>query len=98
MLCYLQDLKEFMDNAKHGVILFSMGSNLQSTDLDETTRSAILRAFAKLKQQVIWKWEDENLPGKPDNVKIMKWCPQNDIMGKWHCIFLHWNIWNHSIL
>lgn len=71
-----------MDNAKDGVILFSMGSNLKSTELSEETRNVILRTFAKLKQKVVWKWEDENLPGKPANVKIMKWAPQSDMLGR----------------
>ena len=44
-------------------------------------RDAILRSFSKLKQKVLWKWEDEVLPGKPDNVKIGKWLPQNDILA-----------------
>lgn len=70
-----------MDNAKDGVILFSMGSNLKSADLPTQKRDAILKTFAKLKQKVIWKWEADSLPGQPPNVKLMKWLPQNDIMG-----------------
>lgn len=30
---------------------------------------------------MIWKWEDENLLGKPDNVLISKWLPQDDILA-----------------
>ncbi|RZC32879.1 UDP-glucuronosyltransferase 2C1-like, partial [Asbolus verrucosus] len=74
------DLQKFLDNAKEGVILFSMGSNLKSRDLTPQVRAAILRAFAKMKQKVLWKFEAD-LPEAPKNVKIMKWLPQQDILA-----------------
>ncbi len=40
-----------------------------------------LSVFGKLKQRVLWKWETENMPDKPDNVKLVKWAPQQDILG-----------------
>ncbi|XP_050298920.1 UDP-glycosyltransferase UGT5-like isoform X2 [Anthonomus grandis grandis] len=75
-----EDLQEFMDNAKDGVVYFSMGSNLKSKDLPEATKNGILKVLGKLKQRVIWKFE-ENLPNKPANVLIKKWCPQADILA-----------------
>lgn len=77
-----QDLKSFLDNAKEGVIYFSMGSNLKSKNLPKEKRDEILRAFSKLKQKVLWKWEDDSLPGQPSNVKLARWLPQQDILGK----------------
>lgn len=70
-----------MDSAQDGVILFSMGSNLKSANLPAEKRDAILKALAKLKQKVLWKWEEDVLPGQPANVKLSKWLPQNDLMG-----------------
>ncbi|KAG8228489.1 UDP-glycosyltransferase [Ladona fulva] len=67
-----QDIKKFMDEAKEGVIYFSLGSNLKSAEMPEATRDALLAAFAELKQKVLWKWEADNLPGQPANVKISK--------------------------
>ncbi|XP_050298922.1 UDP-glycosyltransferase UGT5-like [Anthonomus grandis grandis] len=75
-----KDLQKFMDNATDGVIYFSMGSNLKSKDLPEATKNGILKIFGKLKQRVIWKFE-EDLPNKPANVLIQKWCPQADILA-----------------
>lgn len=40
-----------------------------------------LNVFKKLKQRILWKWEDDNMPGKPDNVMTAKWLPQTDILG-----------------
>jgi len=76
-----KDLKEYLDSAKDGAIFFSMGSNLKSIDMPVEKRDAILKTFGKLKQKVLWKWEDENLPGKPSNVKVGKWLPQPDILA-----------------
>jgi glucuronosyltransferase len=72
----------FIEEAAEGVIYFSMGSGLYSSDMPESKRQAFVEAFSKLKQKVIWKWETETLPGKPQNVKIGKWFPQSDILGQ----------------
>lgn len=77
-----KDLKDYLDNAKEGVVYFSMGSNLKSADLPVHTRDAILKSFSKIKQKVLWKFEADNLPGQTPSVKIQKWMPQSDILGK----------------
>ena len=76
-----QELQKYLDEAKHGVIYFSMGSGLQSTNLPVEKRDALVRVFSKLKQNVLWKWESDVLPGQPKNVKVWKWLPQQDILG-----------------
>ncbi|XP_045474738.1 UDP-glycosyltransferase UGT5-like isoform X1 [Harmonia axyridis] len=76
-----QDLQTILDNAKHGVVYFSLGSNVKSKDMPKETRDFILRKFSKLKETIIWKFEDPDLPGKPDNVIIRSWLPQNDIFA-----------------
>jgi hypothetical protein len=50
--------------------------------MPESKRNAFLKVFSKLKQQVLWKWETDTLPGQPRNVKLGKWLPQSDILGK----------------
>lgn len=77
-----KDLQDYLDGAKEGAIYFSMGSNVKSRDLPQEKRDAILKVFSKLKQKILWKWENETLPGKPPNVKLSKWFPQQDILGK----------------
>lgn len=73
-------IQEYLDGAEHGVIYFSLGSVLQAKTLPAEKRDAFLQAFAELPQKVLWKWEEESLPGKPKNVRIEKWCPQVDIL------------------
>ncbi|KAJ8954683.1 hypothetical protein NQ318_011375 [Aromia moschata] len=70
-----KDLQDYLDNASEGVIYFSLGSNLKKK------RDMLLRVFSKLKEKVLWKWEDDILPGQPPNVKLGKWFPQQDILA-----------------
>ncbi|XP_015838775.2 UDP-glycosyltransferase UGT5 [Tribolium castaneum] len=75
-----QDIQNYLNNASEGVVLFSMGSNLKSKDLTLNVRKAILNSFSKIRQKVLWKFEAD-LPEAPENVRIMNWLPQQDIIG-----------------
>lgn len=75
-----QDLKEFLDSSTEGVIYISWGSVVQTSSLHEEKRIAILKALSKFTQRVLWKWENELMPDKPDNVFIRKWFPQRDVL------------------
>ncbi|KAH8244031.1 hypothetical protein KR032_012466 [Drosophila birchii] len=75
-----EDIRQFIEDSPDGVIYFSMGSNMKSTDLPRETRDVLVETFANLKQRVLWKFEDQ-LPEKPDNVLIKKWFPQSDILA-----------------
>ncbi|XP_034669970.1 UDP-glucuronosyltransferase 2B20 [Drosophila subobscura] len=77
-----EDIKEFMDNAKNGAILFSLGSNLKGEYFQPEVVSTIYKTLSSLKQHVIWKWEDpKNTPGKSANILYKKWLPQDDILA-----------------
>lgn len=80
-----EDLKTIMDSAEHGVIYFSLGSVVKSSKMPQETVSLLLSELAKLNQTVLWKWEDDQLPNLPKNVKVKKWFPQNDILGHPNC-------------
>ncbi|KAL7730660.1 hypothetical protein ACLKA6_003437 [Drosophila palustris] len=75
------NIAKFVEDAEHGVIYFSMGSNIKSSELPATTRKAILEAFGSLKQRVLWKFEQDQLEDQPENVLISKWFPQPDILA-----------------
>ncbi|KAI8437496.1 hypothetical protein MSG28_011810 [Choristoneura fumiferana] len=44
-------------SAKYGVIYFSMGSNLKSSDMSEEMKRRILYIFSTFKQRIFWKFE-----------------------------------------
>jgi glucuronosyltransferase len=77
----LQDIQDWLDNATEGFILFSLGSNVKSSKLPQERITAILGVLSKLKVKVLWKFEKEDLPGRPENVKISKWLSQQDVLG-----------------
>lgn len=77
-----KDLKDYLDKAEHGVVYFSMGSVLKSKNMPREKIDVLIGAFKQLKQKVLWKWEEDNLSGIPDNVRTMKWVPQADVLGK----------------
>ncbi|XP_072933214.1 UDP-glucosyltransferase 2-like [Epargyreus clarus] len=79
------DLKNLLDNAKNGLIYFSLGSNLKSKYLPDDLKKSLLKMFGELKQTVLWKFE-EDLPNRPSNVHIIQWAPQPSILAHKNCI------------
>nr|QVG59862.1 UDP-glucuronosyltransferase [Nilaparvata lugens] len=78
-----EDFKKWMDEAEEGVIIFSLGSNMQGTSVSEEKRAIFVQAFSMYPQvRVIWKWEsDQKIPGLTNNVLTTKWLPQQDILA-----------------
>lgn len=76
------DLQRFMDESSEGVIYFSLGTILKSSNLPDSRRQMFIDTFSKLKQRILWKWDNDTMIGKPSNVEIRKWMPQSEIIGK----------------
>ncbi|KAH9636335.1 hypothetical protein HF086_012600 [Spodoptera exigua] len=75
------DIQDLINKSEHGVIYFSMGSFLKSFSMPKKLINEILQMFGKLKQTVIWKFEDSNWHGIPNNVHIIQWAPQQSILA-----------------
>jgi glucuronosyltransferase len=75
------DLKTFLDSSKNGVICMSFGSNVKSSRLSPEIQQIFLKVFGSLSYDVLWKFEFDDLPNKPDNVMISKWTPQSDLLA-----------------
>ncbi|XP_061726212.1 UDP-glucosyltransferase 2-like [Cydia pomonella] len=80
-----EDLQKIMDNAKNGVIYFSMGSMIQSKRMSESLKQGLLAMLGSLRQTVIWKLEEtpENVP---KNVHIVSFAPQQSILAHQNCV------------
>lgn len=74
-------MQQFLDDSNQGVIYFSLGSQIKSSTLNKTLLNTIVEALGKTSQQVLWKC-DEDVPDLPPNIKIVKWAPQKEILGK----------------
>ncbi|XP_072933660.1 UDP-glucosyltransferase 2-like [Epargyreus clarus] len=79
------DVQKIMDNAKNGVIYFSMGSIAKSKDFPEKMKMNLLEMFSGLKQTVIWKFESD-FPNLPPNVHVVKWANQQAILAHPNCV------------
>lgn len=73
-------LQKYLDDAKEGVIYFSLGSNVKSELLPKEQFDKFMSAFAQLPYKVLWKFENEDMLDKAKNVEIQKWLPQQDLL------------------
>lgn len=59
----------------------SWGGNVKSSSVPEHIHQEIVRGFAKLPLQVIWKWENVSMQEVVSkNVHVTPWLPQRDIL------------------
>lgn len=74
-------LAEFIEGARHGVILMVLGTELHSKDLSTATLATIVETFAALPQRIIWKFEGIVRPNVSRNVYLDEWVPQQAILA-----------------
>ncbi|KAF5899766.1 UDP-glucuronosyltransferase 2B31-like, partial [Clarias magur] len=76
----LTELEEFMQSSgEHGVVVMSLG--VMVTALPKPITEAIAAAFAKLPQKVLWRHVGEPPSSLGNNTLLLKWFPQNDLLG-----------------
>ncbi|XP_059200686.1 UDP-glucuronosyltransferase 1A1-like [Centropristis striata] len=73
-----EDLESWL-SGEHGFVVFTLGSMV--SDLPEETTSVFLEAFRQIPQKVIWRYTGQVSEDVPENVKLMKWVPQNDLLA-----------------
>lgn len=77
-----KDVLRYMEAAEDGVIYFSLGSNIKTSELPKEILEAFVKVFTSLpKILFIMKWEEPMLPDQPLNVIIGPWFPQQDILA-----------------
>jgi len=74
----------FLNKAKSGAIIISLGTNVKWKYFGLNKIKIVMLALSKLKQQVLWKADIEMPFQVPDNVMILKWMPQREVL----CTFL----------
>ncbi|XP_068605440.1 UDP-glucuronosyltransferase 1A1-like [Brachionichthys hirsutus] len=63
----------------HGFVVFTLGSLV--SQMPEEKTSVFLEAFRQIPQKVIWRYAGQVPNHVPDNVKMMDWVPQNDLLA-----------------
>ncbi|XP_006824685.2 UDP-glucuronosyltransferase 2B20-like, partial [Saccoglossus kowalevskii] len=75
-----QEWTEFVESAVEGIVVFTLGSQANiGEDLEKATK--FVKAFARLPQKVIMKYEGNPPNGLGENTKLSSWIPQNDLLG-----------------
>uniref|UniRef100_H3D2S9 UDP-glucuronosyltransferase n=2 Tax=Tetraodon nigroviridis TaxID=99883 RepID=H3D2S9_TETNG len=74
------ELEDFvLSSGEHGFVLMSLGTLVQCLPLEIT--SEITAAFAQIPQKVIWRHVGEQPKNLGNNTLLVKWLPQNDLLG-----------------
>lgn len=73
------EVLDFVEEAEHGIVIFSLGSLIPAMPKQKAV--IFFEAFGRIPQRVLWRYTGE-IPDKvPDNVRLMKWLPQNSLLG-----------------
>ncbi|XP_058642930.1 UDP-glucuronosyltransferase-like isoform X1 [Onychostoma macrolepis] len=75
-----KELEEFVNGSgEHGFVVFTLGSMV--SQLPEAKAREFFEAFRQIPQRVLWRYTGPVPENAPKNVKLMKWLPQNDLLG-----------------
>ncbi|XP_075974220.1 UDP-glucosyltransferase 2-like isoform X1 [Anticarsia gemmatalis] len=74
-------IERFLNESEHGVVLFSWGSLIKTATIPKYKEDIIINALSKIKQRVIWKYEDSDEEGTlSGNILKVKWIPQYELL------------------
>ncbi|XP_077391705.1 UDP-glucuronosyltransferase 1A1-like isoform X2 [Festucalex cinctus] len=66
-------------SGEHGFVVFTLGTSLTKMPIEFT--QVFLEAFRQIPQKVIWRYSGHVPDNTPENVKMMSWVPQNDLLA-----------------
>ncbi|CAG9762824.1 unnamed protein product [Ceutorhynchus assimilis] len=75
-----EDVERWTNESTSGLIYFSLGSLIKGHTFPEGQLGAFMKVFSKLPQRVLWKWEEQTMKDKPDNIMLTEWAPQYDVL------------------
>jgi len=73
-------MRTFLDGAKNGAIVISLGTNVKWKSIGLDKIKTVMLALSKLKQRVLWKLDIEVPFEIPNNLMIVKWMPQKEVL------------------
>uniref|UniRef100_H3C1S8 UDP-glucuronosyltransferase n=1 Tax=Tetraodon nigroviridis TaxID=99883 RepID=H3C1S8_TETNG len=75
-----EDLEAFVQSSgEAGVVVVTFGSMV--TNLTSERAEVFAAAFGRLPQKVVWRYRGEPPKALSANTKLLKWIPQNDLLG-----------------
>ena len=80
----MQTFSTFLDDAPHGVIIFSMGFSMK-INMPIRLFSSFMKAFSEIPQRVVFQAfihaDDKRLVGVPPNVLLVEKIPQQSLLA-----------------
>nr|XP_057923180.1 UDP-glucuronosyltransferase 1A1-like [Doryrhamphus excisus] len=73
-----EDLEPWV-SGEHGFVVFTLGTAVP--EMPEEITNVFLEAFRQIPQKVIWRYTGSVSGNIPENVKMMNWVPQNDLLA-----------------
>ncbi|KAJ8004383.1 hypothetical protein DPEC_G00135130 [Dallia pectoralis] len=74
------DLQEFVDESgEDGFVVFTLGSVV--SQMPEDRGKLFFDAFSRIPQRVVWRYTGVVPDNAPANIRVMKWIPQNELLG-----------------
>lgn len=74
------ELDQFLFGSTHGVIYCSFGTNVKASLVDLELVEMMIQTFSELKYDILWKF-DGMINNSYDNIKVVNWAPQQDVLG-----------------
>lgn len=74
-------VQKFLDEAEHGVIVWTFGSNLPITKVDPAKLKVMFNVLGKRKERVILRWDLDDHSVLPANFLGRKWLAQDSILA-----------------
>ncbi|XP_069790299.1 UDP-glucuronosyltransferase 1A1-like [Narcine bancroftii] len=75
-----QELEEFVaSSGDHGVVVFTLGSMV--SEIPPVVANHFAEAFGQIPQKVLWRYTGKIPTALAPNTKLVKWLPQNDLLG-----------------
>ncbi|XP_036925080.1 UDP-glucuronosyltransferase 1A1-like isoform X1 [Sturnira hondurensis] len=66
-------------SGEHGIVVFSLGSMI--SEIPKKRAMEIADALGKIPQTVLWRYTGSRPPNLANNTILVKWLPQNDLLG-----------------
>lgn len=76
-----KDIEDFIEESEHGVVYFSLGGNLKPSTMPIEKQQAIINSLSKIKERILWKWDDPNAKVDKSKFLIKNWFPQDSVLA-----------------
>ena len=79
---YLPKILKVSEAGPAGIIVFTLGmTGYDASIVPKQLITAIMNAFSKMPQRLVFRFVPELVENKPDNVLVLNWIPQIDLLG-----------------